>query len=234
MSEHPPTHATNDLPPCPVEAPQCLQKAKELEQVKHELAELSELVRTDPLTTLYNFRHFREVMEIELERTRRTAQPTALIMIDLDHFKNVNDTWGHEAGNLVLKSTAKTMQNCIRQLDVACRYGGEEFAVILPAANSLIAKQVAQRICDTIANKPVMFNGEDISTTASLGIAVLQSNRPCTAEALVERADQALYEAKQNGRNQVCHETLDIEPEVFVSKAEKDALAELFDNSEQP
>lgn len=232
MSQNLQNHAINDLPPCPVEAPQCQQRASELEQVKQELAQLNELVRTDPLTGLYNFRHFREVMEIEMERTRRTAQPTALIMVDLDHFKRVNDTWGHEAGNLVLASTAKTMQNCIRQLDVACRYGGEEFTVILPGANSLIAKQVAKRICDTIANKPVMHDGQDISTTASLGIAILHSNQLCTTEELVERADQALYEAKQNGRNQVCHEALDIEPEVFVSKAEKDALAGLFDSQE--
>lgn len=228
MSQHSPTHA-NNLPPCPADAPQCKQRAIELEQAKKELAELSELVRTDPLTGLYNFRHFREVMEIEIERTKRTGQPTALVMIDLDHFKNVNDTWGHEAGNQVLASTAKAMQSCIRQLDVACRYGGEEFAVILPAANSLIAKQVAKRICDTIAAKPVMLDGENIATTASLGIAILQANQLCSVEVLVERADQALYEAKQNGRNQVCHEVLDMEPEVFVSKDEKDALAGLFD-----
>lgn len=232
MSQHQPSQFASSDEPCPVNAPQCKQREIELEQAKRELAELSELVRTDPLTGLFNFRHFREVMEVEMERTKRTNQPTALVMVDLDHFKKVNDTWGHEAGNQVLISTAKAMQSCIRQLDVACRYGGEEFAIILPAANSLIAKQVAQRICDTIASKPVMVDGVDISTTASLGIAILQANQLCSVEALVERADQALYQAKQSGRNQVCHEALDITPEVFVSKDEKDALASLFDSQE--
>jgi diguanylate cyclase (GGDEF)-like protein len=202
----------------------------EVKRLRLEVSELSQLVRTDTLTGLYNFRHFREVLSLEMERSHRSYQPTALVMVDLDHFKKVNDRWGHEVGNQALITAAKAMHDCVRQLDVACRYGGEEFAIILPASNLLTAKHVANRVCETIAATPVMVDGEDIGLTASLGIAIFSANQHNSVEELVERADKALYQAKQNGRNQVCYEEQDNKPLVSVSSDEKAALAGLFDS----
>lgn len=195
-----------------------------------ELAELKNQVSTDTLTGLFNYRHFSATLEQELERSQRSGQPTALIMLDLDHFKSVNDTYGHDAGNKVLVNTAAMMRACIRRLDIPCRYGGEEFAIILPATSLLTGINVAERVRKAIAENNVLLeHGKKLSVTASLGLAIYQQPFQETAENLIRRADEQLYKAKQQGRNQVCYTSLKADTaEPSVSQQEKDALFGLF------
>ncbi|MCR8922581.1 GGDEF domain-containing protein [Dasania sp. GY-MA-18] len=215
-------------PQCPVNEPSC-PIIDEVLTLRHEVQGLQKQVRTDSLTGLYNFRHFSDVLEQEMERTRRSQQATALIMVDLDHFKKVNDNWGHEAGNQALISTAQILSKTTRQLDTPCRYGGEEFGVILPSIDLVTALQVAERIRETIALIPVMVDGQDIGLTASLGVALYEAKQGAiSAQQFVERADRCLYQAKEQGRNQVAHEVLERKPELSVSLAEKEALSNMF------
>lgn len=217
---------------CPVGESHCavIDHAREL---REEIASLTEQVRTDTLTGLYNFRHFRHTLEQEMERTRRTAQATALIMVDLDHFKQVNDTWGHEAGNQALVSTAKVLTDASRGLDILCRYGGEEFALILPATGLLSGIQVAERIRARIEAIPVMVDGKEMGLTASLGIDIYTHKQDDTPEQFVARTDKLLYRAKQSGRNCVCHGILEEgRPEAAVSKEERDLLSGFYGGEE--
>ena len=138
----------------------------------NELVELREQVITDPLTGLYNLRYFRSALDSELERTLRTTLPTSLMMIDLDHFKQVNDVWGHEVGNQVLKLTARLIKQVTRQLDIQCRYGGEEFVVILPSTTLLLASQVAERLRQQIQESEILVGEQSLRVTASIGVSV--------------------------------------------------------------
>lgn len=193
-----------------------------------EVISLRTAVITDPLTGLYNVRHFREVLEQELERTQRTLISTALLMIDLDHFKQINDRYGHEAGNQVLKQTARLIREGTRRLDVQCRYGGEEFVVILPTTELMLAVHVAERIRESIACTPVYIDDQQqIRVTASVGLALHSAERPMTAITLVEAADEQLYRAKDEGRDRVCYPLFDV-PETQVSGDEKQALGSMF------
>lgn len=194
----------------------------------NELLALREQVITDPLTGLFNVRHFRSVLEIEIERTLRTGIPTALMMIDLDYFKQVNDRWGHEVGNQVLKLTAKLIGQATRQLDIQCRYGGEEFVVILPSTNLLLASQVAERLRELIAASELKVGDDVLRVTASIGISVRLANHTGSGDLLVKEADKCLYQAKENGRNQVCHQPYDESIEAAVNHDEKEALLGMF------
>ena len=124
----------NSSPPpapiCPVGETDCPLVA-EVSELRHNLVELSNLVRTDTLTGLANYRYFVQELGQEIERTQRSMQPTSLIMLDIDFFKKVNDQWGHEVGNQALKHLAQLLRQAVRRLDTPCRYGGEEFAIIL-------------------------------------------------------------------------------------------------------
>lgn len=214
----------NVVPICPKQGDPCANK-QELAQLKLEVERLSALARTDPLTGLFNFRHFTQALSNEMERTGRTGDSTVLIMLDLDFFKQVNDRWGHEAGNQALQFTAQSILSSIRKLDLACRYGGEEFAIILPATDLLTGVKVAERIRESIDNTPLLVEGKDIGLTASLGVAVFSGYSQELPEQMVERADQYLYRAKQAGRNRVCHEDIDIyKRDSSVSADEKAAL----------
>lgn len=213
---------------CPVGEGSCVVIDHAL-ALRKEIYELTEQISKDTLTGLYNFRHFRLTLEQEMERTRRTNQPTLLIMLDLDHFKQVNDTWGHEAGNQVLISTANQLAKVVRRLDIACRYGGEEFALILPATDLLLGLQVAERIRANIEATPVMVEGENINITASLGVDLYTAKRQETPEQFVARVDKYLYEAKQTGRNRVSHGTVEVAGSAAsVSKEERDLLSGFF------
>lgn len=195
-----------------------------------EVLQLRQLVITDPLTGLYNVRHFRAVLEQEMERTDRTGMPTALMMIDLDHFKQLNDGYGHESGNDVLKQVARRIRESTRKLDVQCRYGGEEFAVVLPSTERALAIMVAQRLRSAIAAAPVFSAGQELAVTASVGLAFYENGLAWDSRRLIAEADQFLYQAKQQGRNQVCYreETL---PSSAVTSEEKDLLRDLFAGS---
>ena len=219
--------------PCPAcQAP--LNASQTIAELTQQVTELNQLVHTDPLTGLNNYRHFIRALEQELERTHRTAQPTSMIMLDLDFFKKVNDNWGHEVGNQALIQTAQLLRNTTRKLDVPCRYGGEEFALVLPTTDLLTGARVAERIRARIAETPLIFadaqgQTQQITLNASLGIDVFTRRDTDTPEGFVARVDALLYQAKNNGRNQVVHGIRsDMMPAATVSSDEKDALFGLF------
>ena len=165
-------------------------------------AELEALATTDALTGLHNRRYFYERLSIELGRTQRYDRPLALIAIDLDHFKTVNDTRGHQFGDFVLAETAVILRQNLRETDIVARNGGEEFAVLLPETNITQALAVAEKLREAFAGY-TFDNGEaqPISLTLSLGVAVLSHGKPDADLALVAAADAALYAAKEAGRN---------------------------------
>ncbi len=165
-------------------------------------AEIQQLAATDPLTGIYNRRCFFELAQREFERARRYELPLSALMLDVDHFKNFNDTYGHPIGDRLLCAIAGRCQQELRQVDILGRYGGEEFAILLPETGTLQAQSVAERLRRQIAQTEVTSNGVSIKTTISLGVATITPS--CLQlENLFERADQALYVAKQAGRNQV-------------------------------
>ena len=164
--------------------------------------EVQRLAITDGLTGTYNRRHFFELAERELERARRYGQTVFAIMLDIDHFKQVNDTYGHAVGDQVLRVVAERCRESIRDIDILGRYGGEEFAIILPATDLPGAHSVAERLRRSIADVPIPTERDDVTITISLGVA---SNAQDVA-ALVNRADAAMYAAKQAGRNRVAVE----------------------------
>jgi len=221
------TAAQDQRPDCPVGERQCVI-LDELISLRQTNAQLSALVRTDSLTGIYNYRFFIQSLEQEMERTRRSGQSTALILIDLDHFKKVNDTWGHDIGNNALVHTAQLMRQAVRRLDIPCRYGGEEFVIILPSTDLLTAIQVAERLRELIANTPLAAPHGEIKLTASLGVDVYDGGED-QPEKFVKRVDQQMYAAKREGRNRVCHAVSPgMESAGNVSCDEKDALFQLF------
>jgi diguanylate cyclase (GGDEF)-like protein len=160
----------------------------------------------DPLTKVYNRGYFSEAIERELAFHLRHGQPLSLIMFDIDHFKRVNDTFGHQAGDYVLKSVSRSVSDIIRKEDVFARYGGEEFALILRNTDVNQAALLAERIRRAIEKLEIVHNGRRIPCTVSLGIAHTAPDKhggaPIqTSQALIEHADERLYRAKNNGRN---------------------------------
>jgi diguanylate cyclase (GGDEF)-like protein len=164
-------------------------------------AALAEEAREDALTGLANRRAFGEVLKSAFARMRRLDEPVLLFMLDIDHFKLVNDTHGHAAGDEVLRSVAKTMASSIREVDRAFRIGGEEFAVILTDTDIPGAQLVAERLRAAIAAAPVTTESGQVSVTASIGIA--RAGKAMDPAELLKAADAALYEAKASGRNRV-------------------------------
>jgi diguanylate cyclase (GGDEF)-like protein len=167
---------------------------------------LSELSARDALTGLYNRWYVMEKIESEMNRSLRHGSPVAVLMIDIDHFKRVNDTWGHAAGDLVLKSVGQVLRDSCRIYDVPGRYGGEEFCVVLPETALGSSPAVAERIRTRVAAAMVPAGGSAINVTASIGIAGIDDDTAdaiLTANALIDRADRALYVAKHRGRNRV-------------------------------
>jgi diguanylate cyclase len=176
------------------------ETARKTQELRNELAEARRLASTDPLTGLANRRHFDEALREQLAEHR----PTALLMLDLDHFKAVNDTHGHPAGDQVLCRLAEIMTECAPEGAVAARFGGEEFSLMMPYGALRDAMAVAERIRGRVAQAvvPVPQTGQRLSVTASLGVALATAGeRPAQ---LIARADAALYEAKRGGRNRVC------------------------------
>ena len=165
-------------------------------------AEFRELSQTDSLTGVMNRRHFFESYEKECVRARRLDHPLSLLMCDIDYFKDVNDAWGHSAGDDVLFMVARTMEEGLRaEVDLLARFGGEEFIVLLPETDGEGARTVAERIRERVGSLVFHAQGVDFSVTVSLGIAT--ANGECDTDTMVELADQHLYRAKNNGRNRV-------------------------------
>lgn len=208
---------------CPIGAPSC-SIIDELASIRTEVRELRAQSQRDALTGLYNFRYLQNALDQEMERTRRTLQPTALIMLDLDHFKAVNDNYGHEVGNLVLKQTAEQIKSHLRKLDLGCRYGGEEFALILPNTRLPEALEVAERLRQLRESEPMRLDdGTSFQVTASFGVALYRGEL-ISREAFVELADRQLYAAKAAGRNRVCADRPARTPDTEVTMDEKRAL----------
>lgn len=157
----------------------------------------------DPLTGLFNRRYFEETLRRELARARRMASPLSLVVLDVDHFKRVNDGFGHTAGDAVLRAIAQLVRQSIRDCDVACRYGGEELVILMPDCAQADAARRAEALRADIAGAPPMLDeaGPD-TVTASFGVAQFPVHGP-DAEALFRAADGALYRAKRAGRNRV-------------------------------
>ncbi len=176
------------------------ERNRQLESMLHHVESLA---ITDPLTGLYNRRRFGDVLRREVAVTRRYKNNLALLMIDLDHFKIVNDRFGHDAGDQVLRAIATALGSGLREVDLAARYGGEEFTIIMPHTSKANAEIVAQRVAANIVSLEHEFNGEKVSLTASMGIAEVTDLSEPTAENLVKAADIALYEAKRQGRNRI-------------------------------
>lgn len=201
-----------------------------------ELTRLQELVQTDALTGLYNYRFFADTLPREMERAQRSLQPMSMIMIDIDFFKKLNDKWGHEIGNQALVHVSTLVFETVRKLDFACRFGGEEFVVILPNTDLRQSIYVANRIREAIEQSPLKLTEADINITASLGVDEYRAHHSDTQEGFIERVDTWLYQAKQSGRNKVMHPDINSEAivETIVTPDEKDALFGAFsdpDNS---
>lgn len=167
------------------------------------LHRLNHQAATDQLTGLPNRRYLWEALGAELLRSRRRKSPLAVMLLDIDHFKQFNDRWGHEAGDLVLKNVTYAIRAVVRGSDIVARHGGEEFVVVLPEAGEDIAQSRAEAVRAGIAGLQLTYNGEPLGpVTASIGVAVGIELRQ-TAEGMVRVADLAMYEAKQSGRNRV-------------------------------
>jgi len=162
--------------------------------------QLESLSRTDRLTELYNRGYWEECLVSEFQRIRRTKQPSTLCLFDIDHFKKVNDTYGHQAGDEVIRVTARLLRECMRGTDIAGRYGGEEFTVILIDTDAKGAMIFAERLRKTIENHPVLHGDNKISYTISLGLAEC-NDKLKNQKKWIECSDQALYQAKETGRN---------------------------------
>jgi diguanylate cyclase (GGDEF)-like protein len=156
---------------------------------------------TDGLTGLVNHKTFYEILEKELWRMRRYGGQISLIMIDVDNLKNINDAYGHRAGDKAIREISRRIKECIRQIDTAARYGGDEFAVILLNSSLEDATIVAQRMVDAVANSHTTWQREQIPLSISVGLG--QYDADTTPEDITSRSDQALYMAKQAGKNTV-------------------------------
>lgn len=171
---------------------------------KNAHAELERRAYSDYLTKLPNRRHFFECAETEISRHNRYEDDLSLIMFDIDHFKRINDEFGHSVGDLVLQKIADICRSTLREIDIIGRIGGEEFAILLPQTNAQEAKIVAERLRIVISQGTIVLDeGASPSFSASFGVSTA-GNEAVSIDDLLNQADAALYEAKESGRNRVC------------------------------
>ena len=173
-------------------------------QLQEAHAKIEEIARMDELTGLFNRRHIMQCLSAEFTRAKRYSSELSIFIIDLDHFKIINDSYGHPVGDQVLRETGRLLREAIRETDIMGRYGGEEFLGILPETGTKGAVILAERICQSFRSfQCPVSNDEHVQVTVSLGIASIQSEQQESDELLIQ-ADQALYDAKKAGRNRVC------------------------------
>ncbi|MDP9348232.1 MAG: diguanylate cyclase [Gemmatimonadota bacterium] len=176
------------------------EKNRELELMNKRLRKLS---ITDGLTELFNHRHIQQLLREEFERSRRTGEPMAVAMLDLDRFKQVNDTYGHQTGDVILYETAKILRETAREIDMVGRYGGEEFMAILPDTDEEEAARFAERVRNAVAEHVYHDEATEVRMTVSSGVASYPQVDADSPDQVVKRADEALYRAKESGRNRV-------------------------------
>jgi len=177
-----------------------LEKAKLKRQLKETYDRLTEMSTRDELTGLYNRRFFIESLERETSRALRYGTDLNVCMLDLDHFKKINDSYGHLSGDHVLSETARLLQQSIRKSDIPCRYGGEEFAIIFPQLDADNARTASEKLRNIVAEHTFNYDSYHMSLTLSIGIASVKG-KTATAIQLIKEADRALYQAKNQGRN---------------------------------
>ncbi len=176
----------------------------ELERLRKQVEYLRALVHTDELTGLSNLRHFNETLSLELERTRRSKQPTCLILLDLDNFKAVNDNHGHEVGNSVLCHFAKVIRQTIRRLDTPCRLGGDEFAIILPATNLEQGTRLTKRLQSQLHQNPFKLGRIHRQIHTSMGIGAYKAGDSGVSQRdFFTGVDQLLYASKRNNADSI-------------------------------
>ncbi len=185
--------------------PSCrLEMIAELLEKNKEIEFLREQTTIDSLTSIHNYKGFCESLSRDLSRAKRYNRPLSLIFADIDHFKLVNDTFGHLAGDCALKAVAICLKKGLREADYLARYGGEEFAIILPETNIESAFLVAERLREKIKSQHIVYKDKIISLTMSFGVGSMPSNQDLSSDSLIKMADDALYKAKRQGRNRCC------------------------------
>lgn len=162
---------------------------------------LRHLADADPLTGVFNRRAFLTLLDKGLSRAQRTQAPLAVLVVDLDHFKKINDTWGHQSGDDALRHFVRRAEQCLRREDVLGRQGGEEFAIFLPATDGAGAAKVAERLRVQVQAEPLQIDQRNMLVTVSIGVTLSTGDE--SAEAVMQRADEAMYLAKKRGRNRV-------------------------------
>lgn len=165
-------------------------------------AEVQKLAITDTLTGLYNRHGFEELGRREIERLRRFGHPLSIIMVDVDEFKQINDTFGHKVGDWVIQTVAKRLVSSLREVDIVGRFGGDEFTILLPETDLFTAINVAERLLTLVSQAPIVFEQASLKLTVSVGV-VKATSEFFSLESLLERADRAMYQAKQGGKNRV-------------------------------
>ncbi|HOO70166.1 MAG TPA: sensor domain-containing diguanylate cyclase [Spirochaetota bacterium] len=168
-------------------------------------ADLYDMAIRDGLTKLFIRKYFRERLFEEWQRSRRNSSSLTLAMLDIDHFKNVNDTYGHQAGDLVLKELSDILRTKCRSIDIPCRYGGEEFTIILPETSQEQARIFLERIRKTIESHSIDYHDKVIQVTMSVGFATVPELVPGDIDSFIEMADRALYHSKETGRNRITY-----------------------------
>ncbi len=166
---------------------------------------LREQATRDPLTWVWNRYAILDILQRELDRGGREGAPVSVVLVDLDHFKQINDRWGHLAGDAVLRETARRMEGSVRSYDAVGRYGGEEFLIVLAGLGPAGTAELAERLRGAVANQRVTTAAGSVDVTVSAGFAVGEPGRGAEPEALIDAADRALYLAKAKGRNRVEH-----------------------------
>lgn len=210
----------------PTRCPGCDQECQyigEICELRAKINELSEQLVTDALTGLYNYRHLLWTLSQEIERVRRSGGAFALMMLDFDNFKEINDQYGHEFGNQALKTAGTFFRRSLRKLDVPCRYGGDEFVLVLPATELRDAVQLAERIREGFTCIELQAGSERVPLSVSIGVDVYRAVEQITPEVLLDRVDQYLLQAKQAGKKRVQHPQM-TDPVDGMSADERAAL----------
>lgn len=193
-----------EKPDCPVGESHC-EWLDEIARLRARIDELSGLVATDELTGLFNFRYFKTALQAEMDRTKRGGVPTSLVLADVDHFREINDEHGREVGNRLLRQVADICRDEVRTTDIVCRYGGEMYAIIFPETHLNLAVKVADRIRQQIADTPLELDGGEVGVTVSMGASVYVKTSVIDLVDFVDSVDRFVSEAKQSGRNCICH-----------------------------